>query len=30
MDSEYFMTTGSDDNEFYVTPEVKSDFEKNG
>ena len=30
VDSEYFMSTASGDNEFYVTPEVKFDFEKNG
>ena len=29
-DSEYFMTENGDLNEFFVTPDVKADFERNG
>ena len=29
-DSEYFMTEKSDSNEFFVTPDVKADFDRNG
>ena len=28
--SQYFMSSSSDGNDFYVTSEVKSDFESNG
>ena len=30
VESQYFMSSSSDGNDFYVTSEVKSDFECNG
>ena len=30
LDSEYFMSTNGGNNDFYVTNEVKADFDKNG
>ena len=30
LDSEYFMSSNGDNDDFYVTSEVKADFDKNG
>ena len=30
LESEYFMSSNGDNDDFYVTSEVKADFDKNG